>query len=110
MKKTILLLCVLMLTSVLWAQADQLSISIIPNNMIYNYIYPANFNPNEPMAQPILIQATVTNNNPTQEVDYEVSMRMSWAGNILIDNVIIVPYVPLNAGESITITKRHILS
>ena len=109
MKISILILCLIFLTVPLVAQSYDINIKVSPKNMVYNYIYPANFNPEDPMAQPLIIQASIKNNTSTA-LDYELSMRMSWSGDVLIPNVIIEPDLPLNPNQTVIITNQDMIN
>jgi hypothetical protein len=110
MKKLVFVLFVMACIGMVYADMP-ISISITPENAIYNYLYPSNFNPDEPQSQPILFNINITNHSQ-EPLNYEFSFRFLWAGNTLIDNVVIRPVnnEPINPGQNIMLNNRDIFS
>ena len=111
MRKVIL---VLLLISSFGLFAEQLDVEIFPNNLIFNYFYPAYLDANNPELQPQLFTLTATNNGPEAIMGYEVHLSFYWRGDLLLDGVVVTPkeegdYYTISSGGTITINSRDII-
>jgi len=111
MKKVLIL--ILLFTSVL-VYCEKLDIDIAPNNLIYNYFYPAYLDANNPELQPQLFTLTATNSGAEAINGYEVHLSFYWRGDMLLDGVIVTPkeegdYYNIPAGGVITINSRDLI-
>ncbi|RLC46539.1 MAG: hypothetical protein DRI23_12265 [Candidatus Cloacimonadota bacterium] len=80
MKRFILLLCILAM-SLLYAQT---TLSVSPHVQTYNEFYPAQFNPDEPLSQPIFFTLTIS--GVVEDVK-TVRFEMNWNDNYALANI-----------------------
>ena len=80
MKRFILLFCLLTLS---FLNAD-FTITVTPPSMTYNEFYPAQFNPNEPLSQPVFFTLMITGN--IEEVA-SIKFEMSWNDYDAVANI-----------------------
>lgn len=107
------LIVFLLLTSVLLF-CEQLDVEIAPNNLVFNYFYPAYLDANHPELQPQLFSLTAINNGPETIIGYEVHLSFYWRGDLLLDGVIVTPkeegeYYNIPAGGVVTINSRDLI-
>lgn len=111
MKK--LLIVFLLLTSV-WLFCEQLDIEIAPNNLIFNFFYPAYLDANHPELQPQLFSLTALNTGDVDINGYEVHLSFFWRGELLLDGVVVTPkeegdYYNIPVGGVVTINSRDLI-
>ena len=110
--KTILFVLLLFIFAGLFA--EQLDVDIFPNNLIFNYFYPAYLDANHPELQPQLFTLNATNNGTEAINGYEVQLSFYWRGDLLLDGVVVTPkeegdFYAIPPGGLITINSRDLI-
>jgi len=110
--KRVLILFLLFMSVLLFC--EQLDVQISPNNLIFNYFYPAYLDANNPELQPQLFSLTAINSGAEAINGYEVHLSFYWRGDLLLDGVIVTPkeegdYYNIPPGGIITINSRDLI-
>ncbi len=111
MKKFLL---VLMIFQCFLLLAEQVEVTVAPNNLIFNYFYPSYIDPKNPEDQPLLFTITAMNHTNQDISDYEVHLSFAWRGDILVDGVVVTPkesgsFYTIPAGGAISISSKDII-